>query len=83
MRYWTIALIGILIADSAVTVFIGHENNPLILWVMSTFDVPLKEAMILRLLFCAPLVYIVDKYKWSKFTAQCYIALYIILAGLQ
>jgi hypothetical protein len=82
-RWWTIGLAIVILLDSIVTVKMGSEANPLILWVMKTFDISLSVAMVLRLVWCAPLLYIIDRWEFSKITMLCYLGVYLALVGLQ
>lgn len=78
---WTIPLILILIADSVLTLVIGAEASSLMLWVMKRFELSLVDAMILRLLYCLPLLYIVNRYKKARLTLTAYCTLYVLAAA--
>lgn len=74
---WTLTLLILAIIDSITTVYIfGVENNPSILWVMDTFDINLKMAMIIRILYYIPFLVILDRTNWSRFTFFAYIGIY-------
>lgn len=74
---WTLILILIIIADSFLTIYNGVETTPMILSTMDFFNLSLKTAMYLRLLYIAPFVYIVHKWNYSKITTLAYIGIYI------
>jgi hypothetical protein len=74
---WTIALCLILIADSFFTIFIGEEASSIILWVMNIFNLSLETTMYLRLLYLAPLVWIVHKWNYIRFVTVAYVNIYI------
>ena len=80
---WTIALAILIIIDSIHTIFVGSESNPLILWVMSNFDLTLNTAMLMRIVYCLPLLYILNKTDWSRFTFFAYAGIYLVLSGAQ
>lgn len=77
---WVIILLSILVADSAITVMIGSELNPLILVTMDAFGVDLGSAMVLRLLYLAPPVYIIARWSSPKFVSGLYLTGYTISA---
>lgn len=83
LRPWTIALLFIILLDSIITSYIGMEANPLIIWTMKTFDLTLNQAMVARILYCLPLVALINHMDFGKITVLCYIAIYVILVGLQ
>ena len=62
---------------------IAKEGNPLIVWTMNAFNWSIDVAMIARIIFCIPFLYILDKWDWSRFTVVCYLCLYVLLTGLQ
>ena len=62
---------------------IATEGNPLILWAMNKFEWSLDTVMIVRIFFYIPFIYILNKWDWSRFAVLCYIALYILLTGIQ
>jgi hypothetical protein len=78
---WTTALLAVLIADSLITIYIGEEASPIILWVMGALRINLREAMALRIIYLAPLVAVVDRYYRPGVVLFCYLALYF-LGGL-
>jgi len=80
--WWTIALCFIIILDSIVTVIIGQEANPSILWVMDILDISLTVAMGLRLIWYIPFVYILYKYKTSWVAVILYILVYTVGVGV-
>ncbi|MCK4777620.1 MAG: hypothetical protein KAS39_04525 [Actinomycetia bacterium] len=75
---WTIALIILVAADSALTVHIGAERNPVILWAMDTFDLSLKAAMLARLIYLFPLIVFINYKDLCKLTFLAYLSIYII-----
>lgn len=80
---WTILLLLIVIIDSISTVYIfGMESNPLILWVMKSFDLSLKSAMIWRIVYYLPLLFILDKTKYSKHVFISYLIIYSGALGI-
>jgi hypothetical protein len=81
IKPWTIALAVLIIIDSIYTVIIRFEANPFILWTMDKFTLTLNQAMVARVIYCLPLLYILNKTNWSKFTFFAYIGLYIVLSG--
>jgi hypothetical protein len=83
LRPWTVALLVLILLDSIITSHIGMETNPLIIWTMKTFDLTLNQAMVARILYCLPLVVLINHMDFGKITVLCYIAIYVILVGLQ
>lgn len=83
MKKWTIALLLLIIADSIFTIFIGRESSPIILYIMKSFNISLEITMIIRILYCLPFLYIVNKYNFSRFTFLSYIGIYMIASGVQ
>lgn len=85
---WTTALFLLLAADSAITVYIGAEASGLTLWVMGALRIDLATAMVLRLIYALPLLYIVDRYYNPKIVILAYVVLYffgsasVILFGM-
>ena len=76
-RWWTIALCFIIILDSIVTVIIGEEANPFLLWVMDIWNMGLTATMgLIRLIYYIPLVYIVHKYHAAWITLILYVTIY-------
>lgn len=78
---WTLALSAVIVADSALTVFIGGEASPIVLWVMRTFGLDLAGAMTWRLAYCLPLVCIVGWAGRSRQVLAMYLSIYAIGAG--
>lgn len=75
--WWTIALCFIVILDSIVTVIIGEEANPFILWVMEIWNIGLVATMgLIRLVYYIPLIYIVHKYNAAWVALILYIGIY-------
>jgi hypothetical protein len=84
LKPWTIALIILALIDSIVTVYIGDESSVLILWVMTTFDLTLAQAMIARIFYLAPFIYLLDKQTdLSNLMFVLYIAIYLAFVGVQ
>jgi hypothetical protein len=83
LKPWTIALMLIIILDAIVTVVIGIEENWMILKVMNFFTLTLAQAMILKVLLCAPVVWWLDRTPYTKLTVFGYIFIYLILTGAQ
>jgi len=83
IKPWTLALLFLIIVDSIYTIYIGSEGNHLILWTMNKFNISLEYAMGIRVLYCMPLLYILNKTDFSKLTFILYICVYLILAGVQ
>lgn len=82
-RFFALLLALIIVADSYVTMKIGTELNPLILWCMKKFDLTLAQAMFWRAIWCLPLIYIIYKYGKAKLTVGLYLAVYAIFIGVQ
>lgn len=76
--HWTALLLLALISDSAFTAFLGGEASPIMLKAMQWLHIDLNAAMVLRLFYCAPLVFIVDRYQKSQLTLVFYCALYVL-----
>jgi hypothetical protein len=74
---WTLILSLIVIADSFLTIYIGVEMNPIILWVMDIFNLSLEKVMYLRLLYIAPFIYIVHRWNYIRCATLAYISVYI------
>lgn len=83
MKFWTIALGALIVVDAVVTTHIGLEANPVILWVMSTLNITLKQAMILKVVLAVPCLAILDLTDWSRFTCIVYVLLYVSMGSLQ
>lgn len=83
LKPWTVALLVLILIDSLITSHIGSESNPLILWTMKTFGLTLDQAMIFRIIYCLPLVVLINHMDFGKITIICYVILYIILTGFQ
>jgi len=83
LKIWTIALMILIIADSIFTVYIGFETNDLILWIMNTLNINLKQAMILRIFALIPLIVIINHWNYSRLTFFSYVCVYVTLAGIQ
>lgn len=83
MKPWSIILLLIIIADSLFTIYIGTETNPLHLWIMSKFDLSLAQAMILRVFYLLPFVWIINKWYEAKYVVIMYISIYILSFGAQ
>lgn len=75
---WTTALFLLLAADSAITVYIGAEASDLTLWVMGALRIDLATAMVLRLIYALPLLYIVDRHYNPKIVILAYVVLYLL-----
>jgi hypothetical protein len=87
IKPWTIALLALILVDSAYTSYLSHmgyakEGNPLILGIMKTFGWSLDTAMVARIFFCLPFLYVLNKWNWSKFTLIAYVGIYVLLTGL-
>ena len=80
-------LLILIIVDSIYTSHIvklgAEEANQLILWAMNTFNWTLDTAMVMRIFFCMPFLYILNRWDWSRFTLFCYLGIYILLTGMQ
>lgn len=74
-------LLFLVIADSLFTLHIGKEANPLLLFIMKSFDLSLLQMMIARTLILSLLIYFVHLFasKWIKYVIIAYIALYGLL----
>lgn len=84
LKPWTYALIVLAIVDSIFTVMVGSEHSFILLWVMTTFDFTLNQAMVMRIFYLVPLLYFLDKQTdFGKITFFLYIAIYFGLAGAQ
>ena len=83
IKPWTWLLFVLIVLDSIYTIFIGHESNPFILWVMNICNMDLEWAMVVRVFYCMIPLYIVNKYDWSRATFFCYITIYAVLSGVQ
>lgn len=79
INYWTIILFFLIVIDSMFTIYIGSELNPTILSVMDLFDLNLEKAMILRVYYCLPLLFVLYCVNscYSKFTFLSYITIYM------
>jgi len=78
IRKWTIALFLLIILDSVFTIFIGEESNSFILWCMNYFGWTLNKAMLMRILYCLPLLFLVNiKDKVSMYVFFAYFMVYI------
>ncbi len=78
-NFWSYILLVIVIADSLVTYYIGGERNPLILFVMEKFDLTLGAAMVVRVIYCLPLIIAVDRFeqKTSMWALILYLTIYL------
>lgn len=83
MKKWTLALLLLIIADSIFTIFIGRENNPLTVWAMNFFNMSLPLVMVVRVLYCLPLLWILNRTEFSRLTFLLYIGIYTIFSGVQ
>jgi hypothetical protein len=81
--YWSKILFIIIITDALVTMFIGKETNPIILNIMNLLNINLNVAMILKVMLSIPLIYILDKYNYSKLTSIIYLIIYAIITSIQ
>lgn len=79
---WTPIAAAVLIADSLLTLHVGVETNPFILYFMKRFDLTLAVAMGVRLIFCLPLLFIIDQYKQARLMVIAYAILYILAAAV-
>lgn len=79
-RFYSLLLAFVVLLDSIITVEIGSEKNPLILWVMDFFNLGLNAMMISRTLVLWGLIYFLYRQKIpTKWIITAYIGLYIIL----
>lgn len=78
---WGLILMGIIVADSILTVYIGEELNPIILYFMNIFSIDLFYAMILRTFLLAPVVIFLHIHNKAKITAILYVTIYISIKG--
>ena len=67
LKPWTVFLLLLVLFDSLYTSYMvnigyGKEYNPMILYIMETFNLSIDTAMVIRLLFYLPLIYITDRY---------------------
>lgn len=78
-NFWSYALLVIVIADSLVTYYIGGERNPLVLFVMERFNLSIGAAMVVRVIYCLPLVIVLDKFerRISMWTLTLYLTIYL------
>lgn len=78
-NFWSYILLAIVVADSLVTYYIGGERNPLILFVMEKFDLTIGAAMVVRVVYCLPLVIVLDKFEHriSMWTLTLYLTVYL------
>ena len=83
MKPWSIILLLIIIADSIFTVYLGTEKNPLHLWIMSTFNLTLAQAMMMRIFYLLPFVWIIDKWYKAKPVVIVYTFVYMLSFGIQ
>lgn len=83
IKPWTWMLLCLILVDSIFTVYIGRESNPLILWTMNKFNISLSVAMIARIFYCFPLLYILNKMDFSRLTFVLYSGIYILCTGVQ
>jgi hypothetical protein len=83
LKPWTIALLILIIVDALVTIHIGTETNPLITGTMKLLGLSLFQAMIIKIFYSLPFVYILNRTDWSKFTFFAYLGLYGVLVGFQ
>jgi hypothetical protein len=56
------------------------ELNPINNWVMETFHLTLGEAMVFRIVYCAPLVYFIYRMGFAGLTLCLYLILYAVLS---
>lgn len=77
---WTIILFLIIVIDSITTFFVfEYESNFSIVWVMELFNLNLAEAMVARVFYCLPLLFLVNlKIKWSRLTCVLYSSIWTI-----
>ena len=75
--YYSLVLGALILIDSAVTVKIGREANPLLLWVMNLFDLSLKSMMFWRTIFIWAAIYFLYRVGFNnKYLVIMYTALY-------
>lgn len=72
---------AIIVADSVFTVFIGREANPVIVWAMDLLRLDLKSAMIWRVVYCIPFLWVINWSGRSKQVLVLYVAIYAVSAG--
>jgi hypothetical protein len=83
LKPWTIALAGLIVADSALTSYVvaaglAVESNPLINWFMATFSLDISVAMILRTVILLPCLAVINTTAYSKHVMIAYILIYFI-----
>lgn len=83
IKKWTIYLFLLIIADSIFTIFVGRESNPIILWTMNTLHLSLVWSMVIRIFYCIPFLYILNKTNFSRITVFLYLGIYFLLSGVQ
>ncbi len=88
LKPWTICLLLLILADSVYTSYIvktgkAVEGNPLIFKCMEWFGWSIDTAMIIRIFYCLPFLWILNRWDWSRFTVFCYLAIYMGMVGIQ
>lgn len=76
-------LLLLILIDCIVTVRIGEETNPLILWTMDVFELTLRQAMYAKMIYSLPFLLILNATDWSRFTFFAYIGIYFVAVGFQ
>jgi hypothetical protein len=76
-NYWSYLLLTLIVLDSIITHFVGTEQNIIILFAMNKLHLSLGQAMILRVIYCLPFVFILDRLA-EKLTPLCF-GLYLFL----
>ena len=76
---WSYALLAIVAVDSLVTYYIGGERNPLVLFAMEKLNLTLGTAMVVRVIYCLPLVIALDKFRrrMTMWVLMLYLVIYL------
>jgi hypothetical protein len=84
-KTFSIILLTIIVADSVVTSIVGEEVNPIVLWLMKTFDLSLNGFLIWKVIISGALIYWLSKqyYSYVKFATYSYIGIYTFFVGIQ
>lgn len=83
MKPWTLILLFLIIIDSIFTIYIGIEGSPFVLGIMNKFDISLNTFMLLRIIYCLPFLYILNRFNRSKFVTISYMSTYMIFTIIQ